>query len=155
MMKLILGPAAILVFLAAAAHGQTETRNLKHLTREEYTHQLELCADSSYAEMGISKIKSTYDDTTYEWIVGMVDEVVGKNFKGKITHDSNGHGDITYKVIKYRSKKNLSFGLVFMADGKETGPSYFLFGTLTDTGLEGIVKTYSCKKEIKASLVGI
>jgi hypothetical protein len=154
-MKLILGPAVILCFLVASAYGQSETRNLKHLTREAYIHQLELCADSAYTEMGIKNVKSSYDETAYEWIVGMIDEVVAKNFKGKITQDGTGHGDITYKVTKVRSKKNLSFAVVFIADGKETNPSYFLFGTMTDTGVEGIVKTYSCKKEIKASLVSL
>jgi hypothetical protein len=76
-MKLIIILPTFLLLLATFAQAQTPTRNIRHLTREQYIQQIELCADSAYAEIDMPGFESTYDENTYEWIVGVIDQVVG------------------------------------------------------------------------------
>ena len=58
---------ALLVSFLNHAYGQSAKYNLKHLTKEDYVRQIELCADSAYADAGMSGVRSTYDENTYDW----------------------------------------------------------------------------------------
>lgn len=140
---------ALLVSFLNSASGQSAKYNLKHLTKEDYVRQIELCADSAYADAGMPGVQSTYDENTYDWVVGHLDEVINKHFSSTITHDADKEADIDYNLIWYRDKKNLSIGLNFLFRGKPIGQTYVLFGILTEDSVQGIIKIFSSKKEIK------
>lgn len=146
-------PLLLLVFINTAK-GQSEKLNLKHLTKEEYIKQIELCADSAYADAGMQGVQSTYDENTYEWAVEQIDITIDKYFSSQITHDSTKGNDIEYRAIWHRDKKYLSIGLSFSFKGKPIGSTYILYGVMTDDSVRGIIKIFSSKKEIKKIFQG-
>jgi hypothetical protein len=114
---------ALLFLLLNDASGQSAKYSLKHWTKEDYVRQIELCADSAYANAGMSGVQSTYDENTYDWVVGHIDEVINKNFSDKITPESDKEADINYRLIWHRDKKYLSIGLAFSFKGQLDKPT--------------------------------
>jgi hypothetical protein len=138
-----------LISLLNCAYGQTVPYNLKHLTREDYVRQIELCTDSAYTDAGMPGVKATYDENTYDWVIDRIDKVVKKNFADKITQVIDQKADIHYSLVWYRDKKYLYIGLTFFFKGKSIGQSYVLYGIMTKDSVQGIIKLFSTKKEMK------
>lgn len=148
MKSIYLLPILLLAF-SNYTKGQSEGFNLKHLTKEEYIKQIELCADSAYADAGMEGVQSTYDENTYKWTVEQIDNTIDKYFSSRITHDNMKNADIVYRLIWYRDKKYLSIGLSFFLKGKSIGSTYILYGVMGNDAVQGIIKTFSSKKEIR------
>ena len=148
-MKIIYLVTSLLFVGSNYANGQSATFNLKHLIKDEYIKQIELCADSAYLDAGMLGVQSTYDENTYEWVVEQIDNTIDKYFSSQITHDDKKVDDINYRLIWHRDKKYLYIGLSFFFKEKPIGSTYILYGIMTADSVQGIIKLHSSKKEIK------
>lgn len=70
-MKKILYVITVFLCVCFSIKAQT-TKNLAHLTKQEYELQIEKCTNLAYEELGYSDVQSTYYETTITYDLSLI-----------------------------------------------------------------------------------
>jgi hypothetical protein len=155
MTRIILLIVLAIVFGSGAAHAQGTRLNLVHLTKEQYSRQIEEGFEAAYADAhkeglfnDVAVDSVTYDGYAYEWMVETINKVIDENFPTKISHNAQATSDITYKMLCRRVKKEVYIALSFYHQ-KPLGDADILFGLMKLDGVSGIIRLTAAKKDLR------
>lgn len=161
MTRIILLIVLAIVFGSGAARAQGTRLNLVHLTKEQYSRQIEEGFEAAYADAqkeglfnDVAVDSVTYDGYAYEWMVETINKIIDEDFSTKITHNAKATTDITYKMICRRVRKDVYIAVSFYHQ-KPQGDVDILSGLMKLDGVSGIVRLTAAKKDLRKILRGM
>jgi hypothetical protein len=156
MMRILYLLAIAACFCSSVASAQGVKRNLVHLTKEQYSRQIEEGFEAAYADAhndgyfrDVEVDSVTYDGYGYEWMIEMIDKVIDENFSTKITHSAQAAADITYRMTCRRVKKDVYIRVSLSTQDTPQGDVNILFGLMKLDGVSGIIRLTAAKKELR------
>jgi hypothetical protein len=142
-------------FCGSAALAQGGKLNLVHLTKEEYSRQIEEGFEAAYADAhkegqfkDVEVDSVTYDGYAYEWMIEIINKTIDEHFSVRITHNAMAEAGLTYRMTCHRDKKSIYIQVSFHTKDRPQGAVDILSGLMKLDGVSGIVRINAAKKNL-------